>query len=500
MGFRACLSGAPPIDTDLRFVKAASTARRQFTRVLSGHNVRWRLRAMGKRHWRLTLLTVATLVAATLVGCGGGPSQEEATPTPIPTAIVPSKPTYTVQRGHIAEQVKFTGRIAPVEEEQLYFKTDGRVAEVSVKQGDQVEQADLLAELEISDLLNQLAQAKVSLETAQLRLKTAQESTEEQRTRLEIELQIARLRLAQAQAQDPEPGLDIAAANRDKAAAIVRQAQTAYDIRAGQPGVGGSSQALNLEQATLNYEIAKAQYEQSLQAKEAHEYNVQILEQNVRLAELNMEKAGGEVDSVLTQDVAKAQLVVDRLEAQVADARLVAPFDGEVTMVGAYAGRTVTAYRPVISVAAPGALEISADLTSDTMSKLSVGQMCSITIVNYPAKEFHGTIRRLPYPYGTGGSVTASAVEEDRSTRVSIDDADVTLEKGALVRVTATLQEKDDVLWLPPEAIRTFQGKDFVLVLEGEGQQRVPVKLGIKGEDRVEILSGLEEGQMVVGP
>ena len=456
---------------------------------------------MDTRRWLTLALAATILMAATFTGCRGrsGEVEEEATVTPIPTAVVPSKPTYKVQRGPIAEEVKFTGRIAPVQEEELFFRMDGRVAKVLVKQGDQVKKGDLLAELEINDLLNQLAQAKVNLEQAQLQLKQAEESAAGNKAQAEIALEVAKLRLAQAKAQDPSPSVAIAAANRDKAAAAVQRAQAAYDARAQRPGVAGSPEAAYLQQATLDYEIAKAQYQQALQAQKAWELNVQILEQEVKAAELNLKKVEA-VNPVLAQEVAKAKLVVDRLEAQVADARLVAPFDGEVTLVAAYAGRSATAYRPVITIAAPGALEISAELTSETMQKLSIGQPCSIVIVNYPTKEFHGTIRRLPYPYGSGGSSTAASAEEDRSTRISIDDADVTLEKGALVRVTVTLQKKDNVLWLPPEAIRTFQGKDFVLVLEGEGQRRVPVKIGIKGEDRVEIISGVTEGQVVVGP
>lgn len=455
---------------------------------------------MGKPRWCLLLVVVAVVFAGTLAGCRGSTVQEEATPTPIPTPVVPSKPTYTVAKGPIAEEAKFTGRIAPVTEEQLFFRVDGRVAAVAVKQGDKVKKDDILAELENSDVLNQLAQAKVGLETAQLRLKNAQSTTTEERTRLEIELQIAKLRLEQARVQDTAPGLAIAAANRDKADAALKMAQTAYDARAKLPGVGASYEALNLQQTTLDYQIAQAQYDEAVQGAKSREYDLQILEQNVKMAELNLQRAGGEVDPVMSQDVAGAQLVVDRLTAQLGDTRLVAPIDGEVTMVGAYAGRTVTAYRPAINVAAPGSLEISADLTNDTMQKLSVGQKCLIVIVNYPAKEYHGSIRRLPYPYGTGGSSTTGTVEEDRSTRITIDDADVVLEKGALVRVTVTLQQKESVLWLPPAAVRTFQGKDFVLVLDGQGQRRVPVKVGIKGEDRVEILDGVTEGQVVVGP
>ena len=81
-----------------------------------------------------------------------------------------------------------------------------------------------------------------------------------------------------------------------------------------------------------------------------------------------------------------------------------------------------------------------------------------------------------------------------------LEDAGVKLEKGALVRVIVTLQEKNDVLWLPPAAIRTFSGRDFVLVTDGDGQRRVPIKIGIRTEDRVELVDGVTEGQEVIGP
>jgi len=67
------------------------------------------------------------------------------------------------------------------------------------------------------------------------------------------------------------------------------------------------------------------------------------------------------------------------------------------------------------------------------------------------------------------------------------------------VRITVVLERKEDVLWLPPQAIRTFEGRKFVVVQEGEGQLRVDVKVGIESEDRVEIEEGLTEGQIVIG-
>jgi len=52
----------------------------------------------------------------------------------------------------------------------------------------------------------------------------------------------------------------------------------------------------------------------------------------------------------------------------------------------------------------------------------------------------------------------------------------------------------------PPQAIRTFEGRTFAVVQDGQGQRRVDVKVGITNEDQTEILEGLTEGQVVVSP
>ena len=61
------------------------------------------------------------------------------------------------------------------------------------------------------------------------------------------------------------------------------------------------------------------------------------------------------------------------------------------------------------------------------------------------------------------------------------------------------IERSDDALWLPPAAIRTFEGRNFVMVKEDDRLRKVDVKIGIEGEDRWEILSGLEEGQTIEG-
>ena len=71
---------------------------------------------------------------------------------------------------------------------------------------------------------------------------------------------------------------------------------------------------------------------------------------------------------------------------------------------------------------------------------------------------------------------------------------------GDLVNVTAIIERKDNVVWVPPQAIRNFNGRRFAVVQDGDVQRRVDVKIGIQAEERVEIEEGLQAGQTVVGP
>ena len=97
-----------------------------------------------------------------LTACSTSASDAEPTPTPLPTPVVAEKPTYIVQRGPVTKSLEFTGRVAPVEQQDLFFRTDGFVRNVNVQRNDQVKAGDLLADLEIGDLENQLAEAQLN--------------------------------------------------------------------------------------------------------------------------------------------------------------------------------------------------------------------------------------------------------------------------------------------------------------------------------------------------
>jgi multidrug efflux pump subunit AcrA (membrane-fusion protein) len=455
----------------------------------------------------LGLLLAAGCLTGSLAGCSGLPTNRwlqppsgEPTPTPIPTAVVPSSPTYEVRRGEVVKELQFTGRVAPIAEEELAFQTNGRVQRVLIDRDEAVKTGQLLAELEVDGLQRDLTSAKLQLARAQAKVDAARKDLDQQVKSAQLYLEIARINLDAAKASDPTPRKTLAEVDLEKAKLALQRAQADFDAIAWRNDRGASAQAAALQSATLEYQRAQANYDLAMQAIASQRYQTQLLERQVALAQLALDNLGAGADPLLANDVALATLQVAKLEAAVADAQIVAPFDGRVLSVSVLEGRAAAAYQPAIVLGDTSTLEIKADLSSQDQSLLAVGMRVIITPVSRPGEQMQGVIRRLPYISGQG-SGSGGTEDADRSTRVSIGESSKASSQGLsdLMRVTALLQRKSDVLWLPPQAIRTFEGRRFVVVQEGDAQRRVDVKIGIEGTDRLEILDGLSEGQTVIG-
>jgi multidrug efflux pump subunit AcrA (membrane-fusion protein) len=437
-----------------------------------------------------------------LAACSSGGTQP--TPTPFPTPVVAEKPTYTVQRGTVVKTLEFRGRVSPVTEKELFFETDGYVKAVHVAQGDVVQAGDLLAELEVSDLENQLAQAQVALQTAELRLTQAEQENADALAEARISLEQARIRLEQAQAQDVNSDVTIAYISLTQAQQAEADAEREYyesvDRHAqwgewGEPQASVDAYKRAWDQARDNLTTTQARYHQAVTARDNVTYTLQLQAKDFELAELRVEKLERGVDPLLAQDVEKARLDVQRLQDRIADAQLVAPFAGRVLSLDVRAGNLTTAYKTALVLGDPGALEITADLSASELSQMSIDQEATVRLLNRPDQDYAGHVRQLPYPYG-GGS---GGETDDTAARIALDDPSVTLEIGELATVVIFLEQRENVLWLPPAAIRTFQGRNFVVVQDGDVQRRVDVRLGLESEERVEILEGVQEGQVVVG-
>jgi len=334
-----------------------------------------------------------TLLCSLLGACSPRTIEQEITPTPMPTSIVPVKPVYKVSRGDIVRNFEFSARVVPIIQASLYFKTSSRVNRIFIKKGDQVKTGDLMANLEGGN------------------------SQIDQR-RAEIKVEIAKLDLKQAELETPKWAWD-------------------YPII----------------MSKKNYEIELA------------------------------------------------QLDLDEIKAKIDETEIRSPIEGTVLSVSFTEGDEMEAYKVGIIVADVNQLELSADLVDKDMQLLTEGQSAQISPSSSPGKTINGVIHRLPYPYGKASQGNALD-KEDKTTRITpeIKPQDMDLSMGDLTRVVVILERKDGVLWLPPQAIRKYEGRDFVVVQQGGELVRTDVKTGISSNDRVEIMEGLTEGQIVAAP
>lgn len=386
----------------------------------------------------ITLLFVTILATGCSLlpaGRSDTAASEAPTPTPIPTAIVPTKPTYTVQVGEVVDELTFSGRISPILEEELFFRAAGRVRAVFAKRNDMITAGTVIAELENDALERELLSAELTLARAQTILDAAEQELEYSRRIAQANMEIEQIKLASMQAEQvPDPNA------------------------------------------------------------------IAIQQKQIEMSQIGIERLASGVDSLLVNDVERAQLDVTKLKTEIAEAQIVAPFDGQLLSVSLTPGQAIDGFQPVVVLADVDNLEVSADLLSDQMTKLVEGMPAQVVLVSRPGEILPGTVRQLPYPYGSGGR--GQEVEDmDKSTRFTLETSalEAGFNLGDLVRITVELERKADVLWLPPQALRVFDGRRFAVVQDGEAQRRVDVTVGIQTQERVEIETGLEEGQVVVG-
>jgi len=481
------------------------------------------------------LLIVLMGVSILISGCNPSASEDLPTPTPIPTPIVPTKPTYEVLLGEITNELQFNGRIAPVTEEGLFFRTGGRVRNVYFEKSSEVEAGQVIADLELLDNLERqyeadtlaLRRAEIYVENANYILDLFKLSAPSP----DLQEAIARQAVAEAEkaiadaerayyitkSTASQADIDAAFAQIVLAEKPLEKAKEAFEPYENKPedNLIRAQLQTRLSAAQRAYDSAVRNYnsmagtgsipDQTLAASELATAKAKLSDalQNLEVvllgSSLNLELSLKENDLELAQiGLEESRLGIQDLEQAIADAQLTVPFNGTIFSLGVSDGKTVDAYNIYAVVADLTNLEISADLTGKDLMDLEEGMRVTTVFANRPGEEYNGYIRRLPYL----GSTSTTGEDEDKSTRISLDEdiTDAGLEVGDLMRITVVLEHKENVLWLPPQAIRTFEGRKFVVVQDGEFQARVDVKIGIESNDRVEILEGLEEGQIVIGP
>jgi RND family efflux transporter MFP subunit len=457
--------------------------------------------------------------------------------------------TGAVTRGDLVITASGSGTLVPSSEIAVGFRSGGRVAEVLVEVGDTVESGQVVARLDDVDAQDQVAQAEIALRQAELSqtelleeaspgdLAAAQASLSSAKANLtaltslpsEQDLLSARENLKSAQEAlndlraGPDPDdVEIAKTNLTLAEMNVRTAQAAYDKIAWHDDVGSSQQAVDLWQATTNYEQAQAEYQEALEG--ATEEDLADARSQVALAQAQQDalledpdpddlaaakaqvsQAQVQLDELLSGasaqnleaaelNVAQARLNLEAARRDLADTELEAPNSGTVTEVSAQAGESVGT-EAIITLADLEEPQVLFWVEEADLVSVSTGNAVNIVFEALPDLSFSGVVQSVdPVLADVDGT---PAVQSYASVDLAANP--VTLLSGMNAEVEVVAGEARDAVLVPLQALRELgpeQYTVFVVLPNGELEMRF-VEVGLRDFVNAEILSGLEPGEIV---
>jgi HlyD family secretion protein len=245
-----------------------------------------------------------------------------------------------------------------------------------------------------------------------------------------------------------------------------------------------------VQRAQINVEIAQELLAKR-QAEGASPYDIKIQELQVQLAQLDLE------DVLSKYGLSDATSSLEAVNAQLNRARVFAPVDG-VIISEVNPGQSVTSSSPAFAIGDPNRMDMVATLATaqadNQLKQMYEGMPVTITLDARPDVQLSGKIRQLPSPYGTGEGNTTTV-------RIVLDQAPSkdTYQAGDKATVHIQLANKLGVLWLPPAAIHQVGGRTFVIVNGTYGLERLEITIGLQTPDKIEIVSGLNKGQVVIG-
>jgi len=234
------------------------------------------------------------------------------------------------------------------------------------------------------------------------------------------------------------------------------------------------------------------------QSKAALENARLNLERNDRLFKRGI-AAGKEVEDARAQlataeaglEVALAAL--DTADRQLSRTKVTSPIAGSVVKRLVSAGEQVdgTAAQPLLEVANLDVLELAANVPSEHLAAVHVGQPVDIGSDAYADRTFPGIVIAI--------SPAVDPTTNAALARVRVTNTGRLLKVGMYAQARVAIGERKGALIVPPSAVaKNEEGEAAVYVVTNGVAQRTAVKVGLETSEAVEILSGVSDGQAIL--
>jgi len=306
---------------------------------------------------------------------------------------------------------------------------------LKVEEGDQVKKGQVIAELDVSEQKQQLADAEKALEAAESALANAKKLKEE------------------------------AAAAQKKLAAAQQKLETVQKLVA-------ENKASPEELAAAQQEFAAAQQAQSAAEMKAQFTDISSLELQVE----------------------QARSAVDTARSAVEKGKIKSPIDGVVLQVFAKSGSYAQMGMPILTVGNPEQLQVVANLSEQDINGVKAGQEVEVRWAGAPEQVVKGKVNRIaPIVSAPEMGQTETYIK----VYITIDDG-AALKPGATVDVVIYRVKPRKSLLIPNEAITEEGNTKSVFVVDNGTAKKVTVQTGHSNELYTEVNGGIKENTKVI--
>lgn len=291
-------------------------------------------------------------------------------------------------------------------------------------------------------------------------------------------------------------------------------------VKAGQ--VLAELDAAELERSIemAKYEVDKAKLE-LLEAQQDNQYEVEEARLNVLKAEMNAKVSETKLAQIELEqaklklaeledpkrreykieraklNVKQREMDLSSLQKRLADTKLVAPMDGLVLFVSnEQVGDEIDANQTLVTIGDPHKLHVLYTAPErDAIKDVKDGVKALIKLPD--GTDVEGIVVQTPL------NVPDDVPEElkrlyHRSLLIAPVKPLLGIEVGTSVFFEIVVEQQENAVIIPSKALRAFNERMYVHVLEEDVKKEVDVTVGIKTEAEVEIINGLQPGQLVI--
>ncbi len=387
-------------------------------------------------------------------------------------------PTVQPAVGNVAEFVAEDGRTRLDQEYLITMPITGRIFRIELEEGDPVTSGQVLARIDDFDLRQQLAKAYAQIEE----LRRLIEGVDQAKPKPE-DIEAARLKVNEAalQLQSASRATEIARINFADAQ---REFQRMENLLADKV-----IQRAQFDAAKRAYDTAR----ETLANSEIHE---RAASQTLEIARVAYDRIRKSVDdNEYQRGVHQAQILqtsagIALLHDQLARTTVRSPANGLVLERYVTDEQVLPAGTPLLKIGDMATIEIEADILSEEVGRVQVGQKVEISGKALGGRTLAGTVKRI-YPGGFK-KISALGIEQQRvKVIVAFDNREAQLRPYVSVDLRIMVDEHRQVLTIPEQAVFKSGDQWAVFVIRDGRLALQPISIGLRNDLLVEVMDGL---------